>query len=113
MAFQVPTIIRLGQTAITTSATVLYTVPAKSRTYIETIDIVNTGASASTFDVYLVPNAGTASSDNALFYQQTLQPKQNVQWTGVQVIDASYTIQVKASALGITITMSGETYEYN
>jgi hypothetical protein len=113
MSFQVPSIILLGQTAVTTSATTLYTVPSSSRTYIETIDVVNTNASVTTFDIYLVPSGGTASTANALFYQQSLNGKQNLQWTGLQVINAAYTIQVKASATGINIAISGETYEYN
>jgi hypothetical protein len=113
MAYQVPTIIRLGQVAVTTSTTTLYTVPSSSRTFLENIDIVNTNSTTTTFDIYLVPLAGTASTDNALFYQQTLAAKQNLQWTGLQVIDAGYKIQVKASATGVTITASGETYEYH
>jgi hypothetical protein len=113
MAFQVPTIVLLGQAAITASVTTLYTVPASSRTYLENLDIVNTNSTTTTFDVYLVPLAGTASTANALFYQQTLLAKQNMQWTGLQVLNAGYKIQVKASATGITIIASGETYEYN
>jgi hypothetical protein len=113
MAFQVPTIIRLGQSAITTSATTLYTVPPSSRSYLENIDLVNTNSTTTTFDVYLVPSAGTASTANALFYQQTLLAKQNIQWTGLQVLEAGSTIQVKASATGVTIIASGETYEYS
>jgi hypothetical protein len=113
MSFQVPSIILLGQTAVTTSATTLYTVPSSSRSYIETIDVVNTSSATATFDIYLVPFGGVAGTGNALFYQQSLAAKQNIQWTGLQVIDAGYLIQVKASATGITITVSGETYEYN
>lgn len=113
MAFQVPTIIRLGQVPCTTSAQTLYTVPSNSRTYVETIDVVNTNATSTTFDIYFVPSAGSPTTSNALFYQQTLVGKQNLQWTGIQVIDAGYTIQVKASATGINVTISGETYEYN
>lgn len=113
MSFQVPSLILLGQSAVTTSATTLYTVPSSSRTYVETIDVVNTNATATTFDIYLVPAAGTASTANALFYQQSLNAKQNLQWTGLQVLNAASTVQVKASATGITIRISGETYEYN
>lgn len=113
MAFQVPTVILLGQSAITTSATTLYTVPSSSRTYLETIDVVNTNATTTTFDVYLVPSGGTAGTANALFYQQSLLPKQNLQWSGLQVLDTGYTVQIKASATGITIIASGETYEYH
>ena len=112
MAFQVPSIIRLGQVPCTTSIATLYTVPSSSRTFIETLDVVNTGSASATFDIYLVPSAGSATTSNALFYQQTLLAKQNIQWTGIQVIDTGYKIQVKASTTGINVTISGETYEY-
>jgi len=112
MAYQVPTIILLGQAAATTGVTTLYTVPSSSRTFLESIDIVNTNSTTTTFDIYLVPSGGTAGTGNALFYQQTLLAKQNIQWTGLQVLNTAYKIQIKASATGITIIASGETYEY-
>ena len=113
MAYQVPTIILLGQGTTTTSAVTLYTVPAVSRTFLESIDVVNTNSTTTTFDIYLVPSGGTAGTANALFYQQSLIAKQNLQWSGLQVLNAGYKIQIKASATGITIIASGETYEYN
>ena len=109
---QTPTLLPIAQSAIPATVTNIYTVPLKSRTWLETIDVVNTNATATTFDVYLVPQNGTAGTGNALFYQQTLQPKQNIQWTGIQVIDSQSTIQVNASATGVTIRISGETYAY-
>jgi hypothetical protein len=112
MAFQVPSVMLLGQGAATTSATTLYTVPSSSSTYLENIDVVNTNSTTTTFDIYLVPLSGTAGTSNALFYQQTLLGKQNLQWTGLQVLNTGYKIQIKASATGITIIASGETFEY-
>lgn len=107
-----PIVLPIAQSAIPATVTTIYTVPLRSRTILETIDLVNTNASPTTFDVYLVPQNGTAGTSNALFYQQTLQGKQNLQWTGVQVIDSQSTIQVNASAVGVTIRISGETYAY-
>jgi hypothetical protein len=109
---QNPTILPIAQSAIPATVTTVYTVPVKSRTWISTIDIVNTNSTATTFDVYFVPQSGTAGTGNAVFYQQTLQPKQNLQWTGIQVIDSLSTIQVNGSATGVTIRISGETYAY-
>ena len=60
MAYSTITPVKLGQTAITTSATTLYTTPASTRSLVKEIDVVNTTASSATFDVYLVPSAGTA-----------------------------------------------------
>lgn len=107
MAFYDITPLRLGQAAATTSVTTLYTAPINVRTFIKDIDIVNTTSSTVTFDIYLVPAAGTASASNALFYQQLLNPKQNLQWCGSQILNGDETIQIKASALGVTIHASG------
>ena len=108
MAYQTVTPLQLGQAVASTSATTLYTVPSSTRTYIKNIDIVNTSATTSTFDIYLVPSAGTAGVSNALFYQQTVQPKANIQWQGSQILNAGATIQIKASATTtFTITASG------
>ncbi len=105
--FQSITPVKLGQAAITTGVTTLHTVGASSRALLKDIDVVNTGSAAATFDVYLVPTGGSAGTSNALFYQQTVLPKQNVQWSGTQVLNAGDTIQIKASATGITIIASG------
>lgn len=107
-----PQILSIGQIGIPATITTLYTVPLRSRTILQYIDVVNTNATATTFDIYLVVQNGTAGTSNALFYQQTLQPKQNLQWTGQQVLDSQQTIQVLASATGITTIMSGVTYGY-
>jgi hypothetical protein len=108
MTYQTITPVKLGQTVMTTGATTLYTVPASTRTFVKDIDIVNTDGSGITFDIYLVPSAGTASASNALFYQQPISAKQNIQWNGTQILNAGDTIQVKASAgTSVTIIASG------
>jgi len=108
MTYQTITPVKLGQTVMTTGATTLYTVPASTRTFVKDIDIVNTGGSGYTFDIYLVPSAGTAGTSNALFYQQPISGKQSIQWSGSQILNAGDTIQVKASAGSIiTVTASG------
>ncbi|CAB4147840.1 hypothetical protein UFOVP1614_24 [uncultured Caudovirales phage] len=107
MAYSTITPVKLGQTAITTGATTLYTAPASTRAMVKEIDVVNTTAASATFDVYLVPVSGTAGTGNAMFYQQPLNAKETLQWNGLQVMNAGETIQVKASVTGMTITASG------
>lgn len=107
MAFDTITPVRFGQAAITTSAATLYTTPASTRALIKEISVVNTTATAATFDVYLVPSAGTAGTTNALFYEQPLAAKETLQWNGLQILNAGSTIQVKASIAGLTVVASG------
>jgi hypothetical protein len=107
MAFNDITPTKLGQAAITTGVTTLYTVPASTRAIVKNLDIVNTSAGALTYRVFLVPSAGTAGTANALFYDFPIDPKENIQWTGTQILNAGDTIQIQASGTGITITASG------
>ena len=78
-----------------------------NRTYVKDIDIINTTASTLYIYVSLVPSGGTAGTSNALFYNTTLPPYSLVQWAGSQILDAGATIQVKGSATGCTINISG------
>jgi len=107
MAYSTITPVKLGQAAITTGATTLYTTPASTRAMVKEIDVVNTTAGSATFDVYLVPLSGTAGTGNAMFYQQPLNANETLQWNGLQVMNAGETIQIKASTTGLTITASG------
>jgi hypothetical protein len=107
MAFNDITPIKLGQAAITTSVTTLYTVPASTRAFVKNLDIVNTSAGPLTYRVFLVPSAGSAGTGNALFYDFSIDTKENIQWTGTQILNAGDTIQIQASGAGITITASG------
>jgi hypothetical protein len=109
MAFNNITPLQLGQAAITTAYTTLYTVPISpaTRTFIKNIDIINTTAASIDIYVSLVPSGGTAGTSNALFYESPLPPFTIVQWAGSQIINSGATIQIKASATGCTITASG------
>lgn len=107
MAYNNITPLRLGQAAITTSYATIYTVPAGTRTYVKDIDIVNTTGATISIYVSLVPSSGTAGTSNALFYNTPLPLNTIVQWAGSQILNEGDTIQVKASATGCTITVSG------
>jgi hypothetical protein len=109
--YQSITPLQLGQAAITTSYTTIYTVPTTTpnatRTYLKDFDIINTTSSIVYIYVSLVPSAGTAGTGNALMYNNALPAYTTMQWTGSQILNAGTTIQVKASAVGCTITASG------
>lgn len=107
MSFQNITGLKLGQAAITTGYTTLYTVPTGTRTYVKDIDICNTTGSAIGIYVSLVPSAGSASASNAIFYNAEIPSYSTLQWCGMQILNSGDTIQVKASATGCTISASG------
>jgi hypothetical protein len=106
---------KLGQAAMTTSYATVYTTPSAStipavpdtRTFIKDITIVNTTGSPIGIYVHLVPSGGTATTANAIFYNNALQGYTTVQWNGIQIMNAGDTIQVKGSAAGCTVTVSG------
>ena len=107
MAYNNITPLQLAQAAMTTSYATIYTVPATTRTYVKDIDVVNTTSSTIGIYISLVPSGGTAGTSNALFYNTPLPLNTIVQWAGSQILNAGDTIQVKASAVGCTITISG------
>jgi hypothetical protein len=107
MAYSNITPLQLGQAALTTSYATIYTVPANTRTFVKDMDIINTTSAVIGIYISLVPSGGTAGTSNALFYNVQLPANTIVQWAGSQIIDAGATIQVKASATGCTITVSG------
>ena len=105
--YQIITPLQLGQTALTTSFSTVYTAPASTRTYIKQVDICNTTSSAIEIFVSLVPSGGTAGTNNALFYNTTLDGYSTLSWTGTQIMNAQGTLQAKASGVGCTLTASG------
>jgi len=107
MAYNNITPLQLAQAAMTTSYATIYTVPVNTRTYVKDIDVMNTTSSAKDIYISLVPISGTAGTSNALFYQVSLPAYTIVQWAGSQIINEGATIQVKASASGCTVTISG------
>jgi hypothetical protein len=98
---------QLAEAALTTTIATLYTVPANTRTYIKDIHVNNTTAGALTFTLYLVPNAGSIATSNALFYTFSVPANSIYHWTGTQIIPASSTIRALASAPGLTMFISG------
>ena len=98
---------RLGQAAMTTSYTTAYTVPDVTRTYLKDFDIINTTAATVRIYVHIVPVGSLVGTTNALFYYNALPAYTTMQWTGSQVMNPGDTVQIRASAVGCTITISG------
>jgi len=105
--YQIVTPAKLGQISMTSSAQLLYTTPANTRTMIKNFDMCNTTSGMLTFTIYLVPSGSSPLTTNAMFYQQTLTGYQALQWSGVEIMYPGDTIWVQASASGINIIMSG------
>jgi hypothetical protein len=106
---------KLGVGAITAAYTTIYTVPTAStipavpatRTFVKDINICNTTAGALGVYVHLVPSGGTADTTNALYYNTSVAANSSIRWNGVQIMNAGDTIQVKGSATGLAIIISG------
>ena len=98
---------RLGQAAMTTAYTTLYTTPLVTRTYIKDFDISNTTAATVRIYVHIVPFGSSATTANAVLFNNALPAYTTMQWTGSQIMNSGDTIQIKASATGCTITASG------
>ena len=107
MAFQDITGARLGQVEMTTDYIAMYTCPPNTRTYIKDISMCNTHAGAVTVYVNLVPDQATVGPANAIYYNTAIGSADIIHWTGAQIMNAGDTIQVKASASGVTITVTG------
>jgi len=107
MAFDVITPTKLGQAAITTGVTTLYTVPANTRTLLKEFSIANTTGAAINVRVFLVPVAGTAGTGNAFLYDVPVPNADALQYNGIEVLNAGDTIQVQAASAGLTIIASG------
>jgi hypothetical protein len=107
MAFDVITPTKLGQAAITTGVTTLYTVPASTRTILKEFSIANTTGASINVRVFLVPAAGSAATTNAFLYDVPVPNNNALQYNGVQIMNAGETIQIQAASAGLTISASG------
>ena len=106
--FEVTVPVKMAQVAMTASVVSVYTTPAGTRSTVQDIMIANTTAGTLTYNVFLVPATGTAGTSNAIFYGVSLVANTSYHWTGIQVLFPGDTIQVQASATGLTISISGQ-----
>lgn len=107
MAYQNVVGNRLAQAEMTTSYVTVYTTPPLTRTYVKNIDICNTTSGVLRFYIHLVPNGASSTTSNAIFYNAPINANTTVQWTGSEILTAGDIIQVKASAAGIAVTITG------
>ena len=98
---------QLGQVAVTGNIATAYTVPVGTTTYLKDFSACNTTGNAVNLNVHIVPSGGNAATSNALYYNSNISANTTLHWTGTQILTVGMTIQVKASATGITITLSG------
>ena len=99
MAFDTITPTKLGQASLTTGTTVMYTVPASTRTFVKDIDLANTASAALT---------ATITIGGKVLLPAVQVPGNSVfQWTGTQILNAGDTIEATASATGIDCSVSG------
>lgn len=99
---------KLFQGAITTGAgTLCYTVPSSAQTDIQDIEICNTANGAIQFTCCLVPSGGSATANNALFWNANISGYSIVQWTGDTMLSAGDFIQCIGGFTGITVTING------
>lgn len=98
---------RLAQAELTTSYAPIYTAPAETRTYIKNIDISNTTGSQIRFFISFVLKNGTAGTANSIFYNVPINAYSTVQWTGSDILTPGDFISAKASAAGVTVTVTG------
>lgn len=96
-----------ARSAMATSLTTIYTVPASVQAVVQDIEICNTAGGSGSFTVYLVPSGGTPSAANALFSAQTLAGNTTFQWKGTQILGTGGTIRAFANASTMTIMISG------
>jgi len=99
--------IKIAQAAMTTVYEVIYTSPTDTRTYIKDITVVNTTSATKRIYVNLVPAEATTGTGNAIFYNTMLPAYTTIQWTGIQILNPLDTLEVKADAVGCTVSVSG------
>jgi hypothetical protein len=105
--FQNITAVKLCHVAITTIEVAVYTTPTLTKTYVKQFDICNTTSGALTVNVHIVPVGNTVGTANAIYYVTSVPANSLLQWRGIQVMNAGDTLQVKGSAVGLTLTASG------
>lgn len=98
----------LAHTSVTAAGSTVYTVPVSFKTEVNDIFIVNTTAGAISFSMYFVPNGGSPGTDNAIFSSVTVPANTTVTWQGNQSMRELSYVYCSASALGMTVRLSGE-----
>jgi hypothetical protein len=100
--------LRLGRGQLTTSYATVYTCPADKRAYIKDINLCNTHSGKEHAYVAIVPSGQTAGAAYEILSNYGIDAYTVYRWTGLQILNAGDTIQVKGSGSNlITIYVSG------
>lgn len=100
--------LRLGRGQLTTSYTTIYTCPTGKRAYIKDINLCNTHSGKSHAYVAIVPSGQTVGVQHELISYLGLDAYSTYRWTGLQILNAGDTIQVKGNDPNyITVYASG------
>lgn len=92
-----------GPQACALAAATVYTVPAATTTIIRNIHAVNTGAVPATFNLSIGADAAAAR----LFSAHVIPAGQVLDWAGFIVVTAAEILQAFASAVAVTLTITG------
>lgn len=87
----------------------VYTCPTSqtTTTVLKQIVMTNTGASATTFSISLVPSGGTAGTSNRIFSNVAIAANETIILDVSQILTSGDFISARAAAAGVNITMSG------
>lgn len=94
----------VGPTALSNSATTVYTVPASTTAVLRHLRVVNETVGAATFTASI----GADAAGKRVFYTQSVAAGGAFEWTGNIVMAATEVFQAYASAAAtLTLTVSG------
>lgn len=97
--------VRIGPTALTTSAATLYTVPASTTLTVRNIHIANESAIAA---VTVTLSIGTDAAGKRFIGGLSIPASSSYDWSGFLIVNAAEVIQALASAVtSLTVTISG------
>jgi len=105
--FQSITPTKLGTLAVTASFQTVYVAPASIRALVKDVNICNTTAGALTVDLCVMPSGGTAGTSNAVLFTTSIAANTPYRWQGLIVMNPGDSLQVRGSAVGLTIFVSG------
>ena len=94
---------------LTTSATIIHTVPASTKDLIKHILVTNVSGSDATFTLYLVKVGGTAGATNAIFSALTVPAGKTLDLSMAQALDTAgdFLSALASVNSAINITISG------
>jgi hypothetical protein len=100
---------QLAQAQLTTSAAIVYTVPASSVTKIENATVTNITATPATVTIHVVPSGGSVANTNAVEFARSIAANTSVQLTSlIGYQNAGATIRALAgTATALNLTLNG------